>query len=138
MTRVMRKWRAFRDPRSKPQTTNCTSARIGSTGSFREDARKPRGICGEVCFEDTNIHSFLVAYFCSLLRQYSYLGDGTFLVRESVTFVGDYCLSFWRKSKPNHCRFTQIYNISLISVFVSVALLTQLFSLFFPVGAGLR
>lgn len=40
----------------------------------------------------------------NLLRQYSFLGDGTFLVRESVTFVGDYCLSFWRKDKPNHCR----------------------------------
>lgn len=40
----------------------------------------------------------------NLLRQYSHLGDGTFLVRQCVTFVGDYCLSFWRKSKVNHCR----------------------------------
>ncbi|XP_026461252.1 1-phosphatidylinositol 4,5-bisphosphate phosphodiesterase gamma-1-like [Ctenocephalides felis] len=39
-----------------------------------------------------------------LLRQNSGLGDGTFLVRESVTFVGDYCLSFWRQGKVNHCR----------------------------------
>lgn len=39
-----------------------------------------------------------------LLQQFSHLGDGTFLVRESVTFVGDYCLSFWRQGKPNHCR----------------------------------
>ncbi|XP_023319124.1 1-phosphatidylinositol 4,5-bisphosphate phosphodiesterase gamma-1 isoform X2 [Trichogramma pretiosum] len=39
-----------------------------------------------------------------ILRRYSYLGDGTFLVRECVTFVGDYCLSFWRKDKVNHCR----------------------------------
>ena len=31
----------------------------------------------------------------TLLRKYSYLGDGTFLVRESETFVGDYTLSFW-------------------------------------------
>lgn len=30
-----------------------------------------------------------------LLQQYSYLGDGTFLVRESDTFVGDFSLSFW-------------------------------------------
>jgi phosphatidylinositol phospholipase C gamma-1 len=30
-----------------------------------------------------------------LLKKYSYLGDGTFLVRESETFVGDYSLSFW-------------------------------------------
>ncbi|XP_057336190.1 1-phosphatidylinositol 4,5-bisphosphate phosphodiesterase gamma-1 [Microplitis mediator] len=39
-----------------------------------------------------------------LLRRYSHLGDGTFLVRQCVTFVGDYCLSFWRKGKVNHCR----------------------------------
>ena len=31
----------------------------------------------------------------TLLRKYSNLGDGTFLVRESDTFVGDYSLSFW-------------------------------------------
>ena len=30
-----------------------------------------------------------------LLHEYSCLGDGTFLVRESYTFVGDYSLSFW-------------------------------------------
>lgn len=30
-----------------------------------------------------------------LLNEYSYLGDGTFLVRESDTFVGDFSLSFW-------------------------------------------
>ncbi|XP_071092078.1 1-phosphatidylinositol 4,5-bisphosphate phosphodiesterase gamma-1-like isoform X1 [Haliotis cracherodii] len=39
-----------------------------------------------------------------LLHQYSYLGDGTFLVRESDTFVGDFSLSFWRQGKVNHCR----------------------------------
>ncbi|CAH1179228.1 unnamed protein product [Phaedon cochleariae] len=39
-----------------------------------------------------------------LLRAYSHLGDGTFLVRSSVTFVGEYCLSFWRDGQPNHCR----------------------------------
>ncbi|XP_037072934.1 LOW QUALITY PROTEIN: 1-phosphatidylinositol 4,5-bisphosphate phosphodiesterase gamma-1-like, partial [Pollicipes pollicipes] len=39
-----------------------------------------------------------------LLREYSYLGNGTFLVRESETFVGDYSLSFWRNGKVNHCR----------------------------------
>jgi phosphatidylinositol phospholipase C gamma-1 len=31
----------------------------------------------------------------TLLRAYSALGDGTFLVRESEMFVGDYSLSFW-------------------------------------------
>lgn len=40
----------------------------------------------------------------ALLQRYSYLGDGTFLVRDSDTFVGDYSLSFWRKGKVNHCR----------------------------------
>ncbi|KAI1243675.1 hypothetical protein IHE44_0001317 [Lamprotornis superbus] len=30
--------------------------------------------------------------------------DGTFLVRESETFVGDYTLSFWRSSRVQHCR----------------------------------
>ena len=30
-----------------------------------------------------------------LLKEYSYLGDGTFLVRISDTFVGDFSLSFW-------------------------------------------
>ncbi|XP_043670796.1 1-phosphatidylinositol 4,5-bisphosphate phosphodiesterase gamma-1 [Vespula pensylvanica] len=39
-----------------------------------------------------------------LLQRYSHLGDGTFLVRQCVTFVGDYSLSFWRKGKVNHCR----------------------------------
>lgn len=39
-----------------------------------------------------------------LLHAHAHLGDGTFLVRESVTFVGDYCLSFWRQGKVSHCR----------------------------------
>ncbi|KAH8418954.1 hypothetical protein KR222_009605 [Zaprionus bogoriensis] len=39
-----------------------------------------------------------------LLETYKHLGDGTFLVRESATFVGDYSLSFWRRNRPNHCR----------------------------------
>lgn len=39
-----------------------------------------------------------------LLQEYDHLGDGTFLVRESVTFIGDYCLSFLRHGRPNHCR----------------------------------
>ncbi|XP_054165065.1 1-phosphatidylinositol 4,5-bisphosphate phosphodiesterase gamma-1-like isoform X2 [Oppia nitens] len=43
----------------------------------------------------------------SLLNRYSHLGDGTFLVRDSDTFVGDYSLSFWRKGKVNHCRIKQ-------------------------------
>ncbi|XP_064641817.1 1-phosphatidylinositol 4,5-bisphosphate phosphodiesterase gamma-1-like isoform X2 [Lineus longissimus] len=39
-----------------------------------------------------------------LLKQYSYLGDGTFLVRDSETFVGDFSLSFWRQGQVCHCR----------------------------------
>uniref|UniRef100_A0A3P9PZG1 1-phosphatidylinositol 4,5-bisphosphate phosphodiesterase gamma n=1 Tax=Poecilia reticulata TaxID=8081 RepID=A0A3P9PZG1_POERE len=30
--------------------------------------------------------------------------DGSFLVRESETFVGDYTLSFWRLGRVQHCR----------------------------------
>ncbi|XP_018594637.2 1-phosphatidylinositol 4,5-bisphosphate phosphodiesterase gamma-1-like isoform X1 [Scleropages formosus] len=30
--------------------------------------------------------------------------DGSFLVRESETFVGDYSMSFWRSGKVQHCR----------------------------------
>ncbi|KFQ10087.1 1-phosphatidylinositol 4,5-bisphosphate phosphodiesterase gamma-1, partial [Haliaeetus albicilla] len=33
--------------------------------------------------------------------------DGTFLVRESETFVGDYTLSFWAEGKIKHCRIQQ-------------------------------
>lgn len=40
----------------------------------------------------------------ALLTEYKHLGDGTFLVRESSTFVGDFSLSFWRKGVCNHCR----------------------------------
>lgn len=39
-----------------------------------------------------------------LLKAYKHLGDGTFLVRESATFVGDYSISFWRLDRAHHCR----------------------------------
>uniref|UniRef100_A0A8C7ZX49 1-phosphatidylinositol 4,5-bisphosphate phosphodiesterase gamma n=1 Tax=Oryzias sinensis TaxID=183150 RepID=A0A8C7ZX49_9TELE len=41
-----------------------------------------------------------------LLQDYCEGGgkDGTFLVRESETFVGDYTLSFWRSGRVQHCR----------------------------------
>uniref|UniRef100_A0A3Q3GHQ2 1-phosphatidylinositol 4,5-bisphosphate phosphodiesterase gamma n=1 Tax=Kryptolebias marmoratus TaxID=37003 RepID=A0A3Q3GHQ2_KRYMA len=41
-----------------------------------------------------------------LLQEYCEGGgkDGTFLVRESETFVGDYTLSFWRSDRVQHCR----------------------------------
>ncbi|CAH1709910.1 1-phosphatidylinositol 4,5-bisphosphate phosphodiesterase gamma-1 isoform X2 [Aphis gossypii] len=39
-----------------------------------------------------------------LLKQYQHFGAGTFLVRQSDTFIGDYSLSFWHLGKVNHCR----------------------------------
>lgn len=39
-----------------------------------------------------------------LLHQYGDLGDGTFLVRDSDTFIGEFSLSFIRQGKVNHCR----------------------------------
>uniref|UniRef100_A0A1A8FWG6 1-phosphatidylinositol 4,5-bisphosphate phosphodiesterase gamma n=2 Tax=Nothobranchius korthausae TaxID=1143690 RepID=A0A1A8FWG6_9TELE len=41
-----------------------------------------------------------------LLQEYCEGGgkDGTFLVRESETFVGDFTLSFWRSGRVQHCR----------------------------------
>ncbi|XP_074604667.1 small wing phospholipase C gamma 1 isoform X2 [Brevipalpus obovatus] len=39
-----------------------------------------------------------------LLMKNADLGDGTYLVRESDTFVGDYSLSFLRDGKVKHCR----------------------------------
>ena len=37
-----------------------------------------------------------------ILRNNKRMGDGTFLVRPSDTFVGDYSLSFWRKEEVHH------------------------------------
>uniref|UniRef100_A0A8D3B1P2 1-phosphatidylinositol 4,5-bisphosphate phosphodiesterase gamma n=1 Tax=Scophthalmus maximus TaxID=52904 RepID=A0A8D3B1P2_SCOMX len=42
-----------------------------------------------------------------LLQEYCGEGgakDGTFLVRESETFIGDFTLSFWRSGRVQHCR----------------------------------
>lgn len=39
-----------------------------------------------------------------LLQEDNNLGDGTFLVRESETFIGDFSLSFLRQNRVNHCR----------------------------------
>jgi hypothetical protein len=44
------------------------------------------------------------------LQEYSFLGDGTFLVRESYTFVGDYSLSFWYVS----CLLNAIVNLDFM------------------------
>jgi len=37
-----------------------------------------------------------------ILKGAAQLGDGTFLVRPSETFVGDYSLSFWRRGEVHH------------------------------------
>lgn len=42
-----------------------------------------------------------------LINSYKHLGDGTFLVRESATFVGDFSISFWRQDRVHHCRIKQ-------------------------------
>ncbi|XP_028169476.1 1-phosphatidylinositol 4,5-bisphosphate phosphodiesterase gamma-1 [Ostrinia furnacalis] len=54
----------------------------------------------------------------ALLRAHAALGDGTFLVRESVTFVGDYCLSFWRQGKVNHCRIKLRHDRGLVKYYL--------------------
>ena len=38
-----------------------------------------------------------------LLEKYSHFGDGTFLVRDSDSYAGDYSLSFCWEGKVNHC-----------------------------------
>ncbi|KAL4234228.1 phospholipase C [Mactra antiquata] len=38
------------------------------------------------------------------LKEYAHLGNGTFLVRDSDTFVGDFSLSFRWQNNINHCR----------------------------------
>ena len=47
-----------------------------------------------------------------ILRNSRETGDGTFLVRPSDTFVGDYSLSFWRKEEVHHVpiRIRQVEN----------------------------
>uniref|UniRef100_A0AAY5KUY4 1-phosphatidylinositol 4,5-bisphosphate phosphodiesterase gamma n=1 Tax=Esox lucius TaxID=8010 RepID=A0AAY5KUY4_ESOLU len=74
----------------------------------------------EVCKESTRSETTLNSWFHGklgggrdgrqvaekLLQEYCEGGakDGTFLVRESETFVGDYTLSFWRSGRVQHCR----------------------------------
>uniref|UniRef100_A0A8C2TV33 phosphoinositide phospholipase C n=1 Tax=Coturnix japonica TaxID=93934 RepID=A0A8C2TV33_COTJA len=42
----------------------------------------------------------LMTPYCTVMRA----PDGSFLVRESETFVGDYVLSFWCNGEVRHCR----------------------------------
>jgi len=50
-----------------------------------------------------------------LIEKYKHLGDGTFLVRESDTFVGDYTLSFWLV-KQIHIIFQLCKNVSVMVI----------------------
>lgn len=43
----------------------------------------------------------------SLIRNCSRKVDGLFLVRDSLTFVGDYSISFWKNNRVHHCRIRQ-------------------------------
>ncbi|KAI1297248.1 1-phosphatidylinositol 4,5-bisphosphate phosphodiesterase gamma-1 [Halotydeus destructor] len=45
----------------------------------------------------------------SLLRRYTHLGDGAFLVRDSESFPGDHSLVFLRKNAVNHCHIKTHY-----------------------------
>lgn len=75
---------------------------------LEEVPEHPEGVPNdELHFSEEWFHGKLCggrARAADLLKEYSYLGDGTFLVRESETFVGDFSLSFWRQGKVNHCR----------------------------------
>jgi phosphatidylinositol phospholipase C gamma-1 len=45
-----------------------------------------------------------------LVQKYASVhGDGTFLVRESENFVGDYTISFWKNGKVHHCHIHSKY-----------------------------
>ena len=35
----------------------------------------------------------------AMLKENAHMGDGTFIVRKSQTFIGDYSLSFFRKDR---------------------------------------
>ena len=52
-----------------------------------------------------------------LLRKHSTLGDGTFLVRPSETFVGAYSLSFLRRGEVNYrCLLTYLEILEVAKV----------------------
>ncbi|KAL3276024.1 hypothetical protein HHI36_020754 [Cryptolaemus montrouzieri] len=78
-----------------------TNSQLFYTDCYRLDAESERSEDEE----DSSSSSFQRREEAEqLLMAHSHLGDGTFLVRASVTFVGEYCLSFWRCGQVNHCR----------------------------------
>ncbi|XP_076111520.1 1-phosphatidylinositol 4,5-bisphosphate phosphodiesterase gamma-1-like isoform X8 [Mytilus galloprovincialis] len=65
-----------------------------------------------------------------LLNNHSYLGDGTFLVRESETFIGDYSLSFWRRGETQHCRIKTKQELGQLKYYlIETALFDSLYDL---------
>jgi len=79
--------------------TSLLSRRI-STASSRPDTD-----VSELHFSESWFHRNLPHGRSSaeqILKNSAHLGDGTFLVRPSETFVGDYSLSFWRKGDVHH------------------------------------
>lgn len=65
-----------------------------------------------------------------LLENHSYLGDGTFLVRESETFIGDYSLSFWRRGETQHCRIKTKQELGQLKYYlIETALFDSLYDL---------
>lgn len=65
-----------------------------------------------------------------LLHAHAHLGDGTFLVRESDTFVGDYSLSFWHAGRCQHCRIRSRPEQGLLRYYlVETAMFDCLYSL---------
>lgn len=72
-----------------------------------KDNDQPIESTNEPCFGEDWFHGKLEVgrtQAAELLRKYSNSVDGTFLVRESDTFIGDYSLSFLHHGQVNHCR----------------------------------
>ncbi|XP_046469716.1 1-phosphatidylinositol 4,5-bisphosphate phosphodiesterase gamma-1-like [Neodiprion pinetum] len=86
----------------KNSETNVEEEETGSTPRASGDVPNEELHYGEEWFHGTLSKGRQEAE--ELLNRFSHLGDGTFLVRQSGVFVGDYCLSFWHGAKPNHCR----------------------------------
>lgn len=82
---------------NKPEENENTQPDEADTEAGDNELKvQPRG-SDDLHFSEKWFHGKLVNgrhKAVELLRDYDYLGDGTFLVRESDTFVGDYSLSF--------------------------------------------
>ena len=86
----------------------CSYSSLSSLSSSRADVD-----VAELHFSEPWFHRNLARGRSSaeeILR--SNKGDGTFLVRPSDTFVGDYSLSFWRREEVHHVpiRIRQVEN----------------------------